>query len=79
MVEERILKKKKKKKKTWEAHLKQYNATSKHSLTNYLYKHVANYKDVSAQPVSKSVRKLKGDISLKTVLYILSFLLLNQC
>ena len=58
-----------KKKIKMEAHLKQYNATSKHSLTNYLYRHVANYKDVSAQTVFKSVLKLKGDISFKTILY----------
>ena len=57
------------KKKNWEAHLKQYNPTSKHSLTNYLYRHVAYYKDVSAQTVFKSVLKLKGDISFKTILY----------
>ena len=53
----------------WEAHLKQHNATSKHSLTNYLYRHVANYKDVSAQTIFKSVLKLKGEISFKTILY----------
>ena len=47
----------------------EYNATNKHSLTNYLYRHVANYKDVSAQTIFKSVLKLKGEISFKTILY----------